>query len=78
MKHPLKGLKQMAMTGTAPARDAGNKTGRALLAKYRSMRCSLDRSSYGDPGELQEESREIKESLREHRARANSLLLKRK
>ncbi len=58
----------------APTRKAGN----VLLAKYRSMRSSLDRSTCGDADALRKESREISESLREERTRANSLLLKRK
>jgi hypothetical protein len=63
------------MATMAPA--AAAKTQQSKLAKYRSMRSSVDRSSYGDPKALKEEGRKIDESLRQERALANSLLLKR-
>jgi hypothetical protein len=48
------------------------------LSKYRALRSSVDRSSYGDARALKEEGRKIDESLREERALANALLLKSK
>ena len=77
MDHSLKGSRAMATTASAPAR-CEKTTGNLLLAKYRAMRSSLNRSAFGDPEALKNESREVSESLREERALANSLLLKRK
>jgi len=61
----------MATAASAP------KTQQASLSKYRAMRSSVDRSSYGDSKTLKEEGRKIDESLREERKLANGLLLKR-
>ncbi len=77
MKHSLRELEAMA-TIAPPAPTRISKAGNVLLAKYRSMRSSLDRSTCGDAEALRKESREISDSLREERASANSLLLKRK
>ncbi len=77
MEHSLKGPKAMATTAPAPTRRERT-TGNLLLAKYRAMRSSLVRSTSGDAEALKKESREISELLREERAFANSLLLKRK
>lgn len=77
MDHSLKGLRAMATTASAPAR-CEKTADSSLLAKYRAMRSSLNRSAFGDPDALKNEAREVSESLREERALANSLLLKRK
>jgi len=63
------------MTTMAPA--AAAKARQSKLSKYRALSSSVDRSSYGDSKALKEEGRKIDESLREERALANGLLLKR-
>lgn len=70
----------MATVAPAPVRVSAEEKKRAeeRLAKYRSMRGALDCSSRGDTEALKAESRLVRESLLEERARANSLLLKRK
>jgi len=72
---PSRGTRNM---GTLTLRPTAPRTPQERLAKYRALRSTLDRSSYGDPKSLKEESREITETLRSERELANSVLLKRK
>lgn len=53
------------------------RTKEAILSMYRAMRSSVDHSQYGDAKALKEEGRKVDDSLREERAAANGLLLKR-
>ena len=53
------------------------KAKQSKLSRYRALSSSVDRSSYGDSKALKEEGRKIDESLRNERALANGLLLKR-